>query len=696
MSRKLFKALAGVALMCTPMVLNAQTFLSSDSLNTVNIKGSLYEKAQNNSYFVLGQNAKGEMSVFSGYKIEDFKPLKWTLSPLVGGKVLFCDEKKVRLFDPYSNEEGKELYKSKEKNTITSLAYAPDGTYVLVFTQGNKMNKCLTDEKVKNKLAYTAQLAGEPTKVQINKASNVALLLEGDKVEVFNLERGASRKVLNYGQQVLDVDFSDDYREFVVLLADGTFKTVNLTDLKEKKTYPSVLDAKNCIYHTQGKYMIVNTGKEFQMINLLTSEIDYIISVDGNDALTLDLFTDSFGKDNLLYVKSSTVNIYPLSNIERYHTMDLKRALDFQMDEWAKMLPGETEADYRVRVNDETRAKKALSLENELVTAMAGNLIANSGASLGNYAENDNALAIDFKNMPSIYLNIPSADLNDLNNIEDLEFVNTIYGLDKNDNFEVIYTEARNKNTGKVYLYDNLSREAIAYDQSSFVPMEVIQLANLEAAKLETMKEEIMEEAKTQNLLTDHTHITVNTEVEQDVDADGNKILNYNVNYMYQVEQEYSARDDFKAGKYVATESNAAVQMLNIIENSIKGDFAKYMNDSKKLIVTVTGSADATPIIGKLRYNGEFGDIENQLAESDGELTNMTITKAAGMTSNEQLALVRAIGVSDYLNKGIFAETTVPVEYKYNIEVSKEEGSEFRRIKVALKFVDTFKEQMKK
>ena len=211
------------------------------------------------------------------------------------------------------------------------------------------------------------------------------------------------------------------------------------------------------------------------------------------------------------------------------------------------------------------------------------------------------------------------------------------------------------------------------------------------------MKQEIMAEAKTQDLLTDHTHITVNTEVEQDLDADGEKILNYNVGYIYQVEEEFSERDDFAAGKYVANESNAAVQMLNVVEKSMKEDFAKYLDDCSKIIISITGSADATPIRGKLRYNGEYGDIVNQLATQDGELTSMTVTKAKGITSNEELALVRAIGVGEYLKQGAFNNTTTaPIEYKYNVEVSKEKGSSYRRIKVALKFVDTFKKQLGK
>ena len=137
--------------------------------------------------------------------------------------------------------------------------------------------------------------------------------------------------------------------------------------------------------------------------------------------------------------------------------------------------------------------------------------------------------------------------------------------------------------------------------------------------------------------------------------------------------------------------------MLNVIEKSMKEDFAKYLDDCSKIIINITGSADATPINGKLRYNGEYGEIVNQLATQDGELTSMTVTKVKGITSNEELALVRAIGVGEYLKQGAFNnKTAAPIEYKYNVEVSKEKGSAFSRIKVALKFVDTFKKQLGK
>ena len=683
------------AAMFSSASLHALDFLPADSLIKVKFKQT-YLEAKNQKYYVLGKDLKGDFYSYNGIKLDYFKPSKWVLTPLMNGEILYADDKKVRFWYPYKGEEGDVLFKTKEKGQIECLAFSPEGTYILVVTKDNNLHKVLTDAKMKEKVQYSTPLSGTPSKLQFNDQANVALILEGDKVEIFNLERGVNRKTLTFAQNVLDVDFSESYREFAVLLADGSIKTYNVSDLNEKKSFAPIAGALNCIYFTQDKYLIVNAGKSIEMINLLTSNVDYVITVDGTEIMSFDLLKDSNEKDQLFYVKNDHMGIYPLTGIERYHTMDMKYSMDLAMSDWAKMQDGETEDEYRQRVTDENREKYALQLEYDLVSQMAGNLINEDGARFGNYVGEEELLAVDFNTLPTIYLNIPSAELTQLNDVEDIEFFNTIYGLDKDDKFEVIYTDARNKHTGSVYMYDNRNREKISFEQNDFVPMEVIQLANVESAKLETMKQEVVEQAKTENMLSDHTHITVNTEVQDELDADGNKILNYNVNYQYQVEEEFSERDDFRAGKYVATESNAAKQMLAIVEKSMSEDFAKYMTDCSKVVINVTGSADATPIRGRVRYNGEYGEIVDQLATQDGELTTMTVTKSKGMTSNEELALVRAIGVADYLKNGSFNKSTVPVEYKYNVEVSKEKGSEYRRIKVSVKFVDTFKQQMNK
>ncbi len=677
-----------------PAIISAQTFLPKDSVKTVKFK-TPFAMVQNQNYFVLGSDASSKVRALNGTEVTGLKSEKWVLAPMLGGYVLHTDGKNVRVRDVLSADgesNDKKLFKSK-KMPVSNLAYSPDGTYVLIATSDSTLIKCTTAAKDKERTKYALKVSAVPTKILINKAANTALSINGKSINVVNTERGNVRKVFNFDSPIADVAYSNDCYEFAVMLSDGTLKVIESASLKERKSYQIKSSAKACKYLLQGKYIVIAYDDSYDMLNLLTSKVDYIVSENNSNFLNMDVFFDSFMNERLVYFSQSDLSSLPLSMIERYHTMDLKRELDLRMAEWSKMLPGESESDYRSRVNDETRAKYALQLERELVTGMAGNMLESDNAKFGNYFEGNQALAIDFSGMPSIYLNIPSDDLKDLKTIDDLEFFNTVYGLTDDDKFEVIYTEARNKNTGKVYIYDNLSRKSMAFDQDSFVPMEVVQLASIEAAKLEKMKEEVMTAAKNENILTDHTKINVATEVEQDIDADGNKILNYKVNYMYEVEEDFSARDDFKAGKYNTAESNAAVQMMNIIKNSLQGDFAKYLTDSKKMEVSITGSADAIPIVGTLAYKNEYGDIIDQLVYENNELTKMTVTKASGIKSNQQLALVRAVGVADYMSKNIVNDIAIPADYKYFVEVSEEKGGKFRRIKVTLKFIDAFKKQ---
>lgn len=695
MRRELKVMLLGLSL-CAPAAMTGQEFLSKDSLRTINYKKT-YEKIQNYSFFMLGSDAKKDISSLNGYVIPGLRPDTWTIAPMAGGNVLFANGRDIMVKDIFNaNEEENErriLKLADKKGTVNLLRYSPDGTYVLYVDNNNMLTRCTTDSKAKKeeRVKYSIKLAGTPSELKINKAANTALIIEGQQVEIANLERGAVRKALTFGVPVADVCYSSDFRDFAVLLADGSLKLYDLASVSEKSSVIVSGKVSNCQLLNQGKYAVVSAEDKFVVINLLTSHIDYILTDDNTALKYFNVFIDSFDNETMLAFHSTFMKSFNFNTLERYHTMDLKRELDLRMAEWSKMLPGESEDDYRSRVNDESRAKFALELERQITTDMAGDLIGNETAKFGNYFESSQALAIDFNEMPSIYLNIPADDLKDLKTIDDLEFFNTQYGLTADDKFEVIYTEARNKTTGKVYIYDNLNRKSMAFDEESFVPMEVVQLASIEAAKLEEVKEEVMTAAKNDNILTDHTHINVATEVEKDVDADGNKILNYLVKYEYEVEEEYSARDDFKAGKYNTKESNAAVQMLDIVKTSLNGDFAKYLQEGKKLEISVTGSADATPIIGTLAYKGEYGDITDQLAYQNGELTTMNVTKSQGIKSNEQLALVRAIGLSDYLNKNVLSGASIATDYKYFIDVAKEKGSQFRRIKVQLKFIDAFK-----
>ena len=74
----------------------------------------------------------------------------------------------------------------------------------------------------------------------------------------------------------------------------------------------------------------------------------------------------------------------------------------------------------------------------------------------------------------------------------------------------------------------------------------------------------------------------------------------------------------------------------------------------------------------------------------NGELNNITLNKKDGIGTNEQLAFARAIGVQHYIEKELSSFDKMNRDYEYHIEVSKEEGSKYRRISVHCTFIDAF------
>ena len=224
----------------------------------------------------------------------------------------------------------------------------------------------------------------------------------------------------------------------------------------------------------------------------------------------------------------------------------------------------------------------------------------------------------------------------------------------------------------------------------NFIPLNLVQQSNMDEIKLQEIKENIMSMAKQQNTISDHTKISVDAGIVSEIDADGKKIMNYNINFSYEVEQGFSAKEDFGPGKYITNQSGAAMSMLAIMKTAFEKDFAQYVHAGKKLRVKITGMADASPINGKITYDGCYGEYTNEPVYKDNDLSNITVTKESGVTQNDQLAFLRAVGVKDYILKNIPAFSKMNSDYNYYIEVTKEKGSEYRRISVAFTFVDAF------
>lgn len=583
------------------------------------------------------------------------------------------------------------VYKDKNKSEMLSLDYTPNGKKLAVGF-ADKSVRFFETKKYEPLASFSAGI--KPMFMTTSENDYFTAVSDGSKVEVWNIQDMNMRKTLSFDAKVNSIAFSADNTMLAVLTANGTATVYDTKTFSVKNTITGLGEGIHCMFHPENKYIAVATdGSTIEFVNLKDVEDKVVMKSDGG--IKTFRYCFDYAKPDveyLIYTSGNNIVWHQISGLKENLGQILLDGVNSRMNEWMKKRDDESMDEYRIRVNDETRARQQLEFERELATSLAGDIINNQNAKLGSYNAGSELLVVEFDALPTITLGVPKEEITAFSKVKELEFTNTVYALNEKDGFEVIYTEVLNKETGKKYVYDNLDRKSVtsmALDEG-FVPLELIQQSNMEEMILKDIREKVMAEAKLENKITDHTHINVNTEILNDVDANGKNILNYKVNYNYEVEEEFIAQDDFAAGRYKASESNAAMSMLKIVQEAFSNEFSQYIKAGKRIKVKVSGSADAAPIRGNIAYDGTYGDFENELCYKNGQLSNISVTKASGITENEQLAFLRASGVKDYIQTNIPALNDMNCEYQYNIELSDKKGAEYRRIGVEFLFIDAF------
>ena len=602
------------------------------------------------------------------------------------------DKKGKREANFYSTSAQNEkigTFDSKKYGQPAAIVYTPDARKVMVATDQG----LFIFEPRKMTLLDRMDLPFVPTAMSISDNAYYLTISGGDRVAVYNLEQKTVRRDWTYGVEVTDMTFSKGSGEFAVLTEDGMLSVYDTRTFNIKNTIDDLGSGIACAFNNDGKYIVVATAPDsLEIINLVRPSDRNTLPVEGGGVSDIEFIKDTEGNSILVYTGDMMLHARRMQDLEPHFAKLISDEVDQMMADWEKMMPGESMDDYRLRVNEETRARQRRLFEDEISTQLAGDLLAGTTMSLGNYDRTNQVLAIDFSTMPTIYLPVPESDVTSFHDADDLILSEVQYGVLPDDTFEIVYAKVFNKNDGKTYEYNNHDRVAMDFmgGDSNVVSLEILQQQQMEELKLQELREKVVEEARNTSVISNHTNIAVDSKVVPDYDANGEKILNYEVNFTYQVDPEFSAAEDFPPGKYLVDESGAASSMLKIVKEAFEGDFAQYIKDGKKLKVTISGTADATPIIRTIAYDGSYGDFEDEPIYENGDLTAITVTKAGGVKENRQLAFLRAQGVKNYLQNNVNNLDKMDADYVFRVDVSEGKGSEFRRITANFTFIDVF------
>lgn len=656
--------------------------------------------AFDNTTFCTAYLSDGALYTMRDIAINDVRKIERIVFNPTGSSIAL-----LRAKNPISiysfRDRNKKLFELKEKRKKlkakpmpVSMCYSADARSFIV---GNSLGEIVIyDTKEYMPLAY---IQGEAPATALAMSSNNYFIAAaaGQNINIWNFQTKELRKAIPMPAVVKEVTFSPDAALLAVTTDDNHLTIIDTKNWDKVDIFDKLGGTLSSpSFHPEGKYIsVVKDGKNIEIINLKNGVVEQDI-VDPTGGVTGGRFFKNNQNSEVFLLTNRTKQMvfWDANGLNPFYGKIMGREVDAKMNEWVKMMQGESMEDYAIRVNDETRIKQQQLFAQEVATALAGDRISMDNPFIDGYDASNNMLNIGFKGLPSIGLEVPSNEAGDFKDGK-MKFSNAVYVLNDKDEFELTYVEVTNETTNKVYIYDNIGRTkltALEADEN-FVPLEIMQQATREEAQLAEIKEQVIEEKKQDKLITDNTQINVKTEVIPGVDANGKKILNYKVGYQYEViNKEFSAKEDFPSGGYNIERSNAAMSLMKIIKNAFEGDFAKYLSEGKQVKVIITGSADAAPIRGRLAYDGRYGEFVDEPYYKDGNLDNITVTKAGGITQNEQLALMRAAGVKTYIEKNVTTLGNTKNEYEYHVEVAKERGGEFRKINVEFVIMDAFQQ----
>lgn len=599
-------------------------------------------------------------------------------------------ERNRKLFELKEKRKG-----LKEKPLMLAMCYGSDARN---FIASNSLGEIVIyDTREYLPQAYI-QCSAPATALALSSNNYFIASAVGKNVVIWNFRTREQRASIPMPANVKEVTFSPDASLLAVTTDDKRLTIIDTknwdkVDIFDKLggmlTSPS--------FHPEGKYVsVVRDNKDIVIVNLKNSVIEQELTETQPGVAGSRFFKNNQNSEvYLLSNRPHRLVFWDANGLNPFYGKIMSKEVDAKMNEWVKMMQGESMEDYAIRVNDESRLKQQQVFAQEVATELAGDRIAIDNPFVGEYDASSNMLNIGFKQLPSIALEVPAAEANEFGDGKNLKFENAVYVLNDKDEFELAYVEVKNETTNKVYIYDNIGRTKLTALEAdaNFVPLEIMQQATREEVQLKEIKEQVVEEKKQDKLITDNTQINVRTEVVPGVDADGKKILNYKVSYQYEViNKEFSAKEDFPSGGYNIEKSNAAMSLMKIIKNAFEGDFAKYLDEGKQVKVIITGSADASPIRGRIAYDGRYGEFTDEPYYKNGNLDNITVTKSSGITQNEQLAMLRAAGVQSYIDKNVTTLNNTKNEYEFHVEVAKERGGEFRRINVEFVIIDAFQQ----
>ena len=480
----------------------------------------------NKNFGLCWYNDKDVLNIGSYKFCSPGKVIDVRMSPAGNSFAVLYAKGKGREVGIYNYADGKYRHVFRLSDMPTAIAYTANARLICIADAGRVIRAYSTSDYQPSRTIHTAFI---PKKISISSNEYFVAAADEQILYVWNFETGRVRKVIELEHAANHITFSPDNNKMAVLLENGDLTIYDTRTFTLQETYNGMQDARECLFHPEGKYIaIITATDQVTILNMKNPSAErQVIRASAVGVNHLGYARTAKGVVSLVYNAGTTMVFHPTEDLTPDYQHMVALEVEEKMDDWLKQMPGESLEDYRLRVNEETRALQYSKFENEVATNMAGDLVEEAEVSFGSYNQEQNMLEINFDNMPDIFLEVPQEDVAQFSNPQNLKFENSVYAVTEDDKFELLYTEVTNTETGKTYVFDNLEKQSLDYlaSDDSFVPLDLIQQSSMEEIKLQEIREEVVTAAQEASLISEHTHIDVKTKVEASTNADGEKII---------------------------------------------------------------------------------------------------------------------------------------------------------------------------
>lgn len=201
---------------------------------------------------------------------------------------------------------------------------------------------------------------------------------------------------------------------------------------------------------------------------------------------------------------------------------------------------------------------------------------------------------------------------------------------------------------------------------------------NKRQAQMRQRAEEMLVALPNERKLYNEGLMEIEARIVDGKDADSLPEINYEITINYNCRNANGYTDDYGSGQYLVEQSNSTLALCELAEDLLTRYNDDLFAQGKKVSIEITGSTDETPIKKALVYRGEYGDFQYQPTHFNGEDVRVSVNDSIGISTNAQLAYVRARGIHNYLQNIPTLQKTTN-DYKYITYCYNAKGSAFRR-----------------